>query len=287
MMSGLTPTEVVDWMMLDDKEYACRKLDTSTAKERHFLKWNELPDDVPIDAIISLRLITSPDTLIALPTKLATLPKLENLSIPRLSVRMLRRGQIPTTVRLLTVSGGRTATWPPDVPMPNVEKLTSSEGLLSFDVNCFPHLEALVLKIGRNEAMVSTIAQYRSITSLRLITVAAPGIFSRVAELPLREFGLGASNVDSIEQIGRLEQLNEVYLHTLPKLESLKGLEELPELTTVTILYCKRIKDIERVLSWAKLRRLTVVGCGNIGLSRIRGKLDSMELTELMVGATT
>lgn len=286
MIDYVTSSGVVDWMMFDDGEYACRKVNASMAKERHFLRWNELPEGVPIDSIRSLRLITRPDGPVELPTALATLSELENLSIPRSTVRMLKSDQIPRSVRFLTVSGGRAATWAPSVLMPNVEKLTSSDGLLKFDSRTFPHLETLTLKIGPNRTMIDVIAQHRAIRGLRLITVTATDIIARVGELPLREFGLASGNIDSIEPIGQMKKLKEVYLHSLPKLKSLKGLEELRELTTFSILYCKNIGDIERTLFLPNLRRLTIVGCGNLGLARFQERLEAMNLEELVVGAT-
>jgi hypothetical protein len=230
-------------------------------------------------------LAESPETT-SLPEKVSLLKNLARLEFPRKFVKTLQLGMIPRSVRSVRISKPGTATWPASVPMPSVTALDSGDGFLKFGKSQFPNLTNLTLKIGPRTELLDTILEYGAITELVFCTVSLPEIVSRVSGLPLRYFGIYSGNLPQLRSLASAKQLRKVYLKALPKLTTIEGLDDLPHLESLSIMYCAKIKDIDRVLAIKKLRSLELIGCGKIGVDAIRARLEAKGLERFWTGGT-
>ncbi|MFT4397925.1 hypothetical protein ACLTEW_23650 [Gordonia lacunae] len=76
----------------------------------------------------------------------------------------------------------------------------------------------------------------------------------------------------SVEAWARIEPLM-----PKPSPGDISELAALQQLEVVNIQYCKKITGTAAVNDLPRLRRLTLVGCGRIGLEKIEAKLSTLE----------
>jgi hypothetical protein len=111
-------------------------------------------------------------------------------------------------------------------------------------------------------------------------------IFRLVEPVGLRRLGLiGGRTLTSLTGISALPRLESLRLKNLTALGDTSELAALQRLEILNIQYCKKITGIAAVNDLPLLRRLTLVGCGNIGLKTIESKLSTLEWAN--TGATT
>lgn len=200
-------------------------------------------------------------------------------------VTELRQGDLPESLEELSVHiGERTLVWP-DVVVQNLKTLYVGEPF-RFKNEHFPQLRALSLYPQRSLNNVRQALEL-PLEELNLLNVPTDeGIFRLVESVPLRRFGLiGGRTLTSLAGISVLPQLESLRLKNLTALGDISELAALQRLEIVNIQYCKKITGIAAVNDLPRLRRLTLVGCGNIGLTAIEATLSTLEWAN--TGATT
>ncbi len=200
-------------------------------------------------------------------------------------VTELRQGDLPESLEALSVHiGERTLAWP-DVVVPNLKTLYVGEPF-RFKSEHFPQLRAVSLYPQRSLNNVRQALEL-PLEELNLLNVPTDeGIFRLVESVGLRRFGLiGGRTLTSLAGISVLTQLESLRLKNLTALADISELAALQRLEIVNIQYCKKIIGIAAVNDLPRLRRLTLVGCGNIGLTAIEAKLSTLEWAN--TGATT
>lgn len=201
-------------------------------------------------------------------------------------VTELRQGDLPESLEDLSVHniGERTLVWP-DVVVPNLKTLYVGEPF-RFKNEHFPRLQALSLYPQRSLNNVRQALEL-PLEELNLLNVPTDEeIFRLVEPVGLRRLGLiGGRTLTSLTGISVLPQLESLRLKNLTALGDISELAALQRLEIVNIQYCKKIIGIAAVNDLPRLRRLTLVGCGNIGLATIEAKLSTLEWAN--TGATT
>ncbi|PRB65642.1 hypothetical protein CQ034_06015 [Microbacterium sp. MYb45] len=200
-------------------------------------------------------------------------------------VTELRQGDLPESLEKLSVHiGERTLVWP-DVVVPNLRTLYVGEPF-RFKNEHFPQLRALSLYPQRSLNNVRQALEL-PLEELNLLNVPTDeGIFRLVEPVGLRRLGLiGGRTLTSLTGISVLPQLESLRLKNLTALGDISELAALQRLEIVNIQYCKKITGIAAVNDLPRLRRLTLVGCGHVGLETIEAKLSTLEWAN--TGATT
>lgn len=200
-------------------------------------------------------------------------------------VTELRQGDLPESLEDLAVHiGDRTLVWP-DVVVPNLKSLYVGEPF-RFKNEHFPRLHALSLYPQRSLNNVREALEL-PLEELNLLNVPTDEeIFRLVEPVGLRRLGLiGGRTLTSITGISALPQLESLRLKNLTALGDISELAALQRLEILNIQYCKKIMGIAAVNDLPRLRRLTLVGCGSIGLETIEAKMSTLEWAN--TGATT
>ncbi|MCK3769773.1 hypothetical protein MZK47_08845 [Microbacterium aerolatum] len=68
-------------------------------------------------------------------------------------------------------------------------------------------------------------------------------------------------------------------------MSDISALRKLPKLTRLDIQYCRKIQGIEVLADLTSLERLTLVGCGDLGLTEVQNVIDRIPRTT--IGATS
>ena len=192
-------------------------------------------------------------------------------------VTELRQGDLPESLEDLSVHiGDRTLVWP-DVVVPNLKSLYVGEPF-RFKNEHFPRLRALSLYPQRSLNNVRQALEL-PLEELNLLNVPTDEeIFRLVEPVGLRRLGLiGGRTLTSITGISVLPQLESLRLKNLTALGDISELAALQQLEVLNIQYCKKIVGIAAVNDLPRLRRLTLVGCGTIGLETIEAKSSTLE----------
>ncbi|PRB09701.1 hypothetical protein CQ042_19050 [Microbacterium sp. MYb62] len=200
-------------------------------------------------------------------------------------VTQLRQGDLPESLEELSVHvGERTLAWP-DVVVPNLKTLYVGEPF-RFRNEHFPTLRALSLYPQRSLSNVRQALEL-PLEELNLLNVPTDEeIFRLVEPVGLRRLGLiGGRTLTSLTGIGALPQLESLRLKNLTALGDISELAALQQLEIVNIQYCKKITGIAALNDLPRLRRVTLVGCGNIGLKSVEATLSTLEWAN--TGATT
>lgn len=225
-----------------------------------------------------------------LPEIITAMTSLKTLSIgpgrvlPTVVTR-LRQGDIPESLEELSVHiGDRTLVWP-DVVVPNLTTLYVGEPF-RFKNEHFPRLRALSLYPQRSLNNVRQALEL-PLEELNLLNVPADEeIFRLVEPAGLRRLGLiGGRTLTTLTGISALPQLESLRLKNLTALGDISELAALQLLEILNIQYCKKITGIAAVNELPRLRRLTLVGCGEVGLEQIEAKMSTLEWAN--TGATT
>ncbi|MEV6705723.1 hypothetical protein [Micromonospora wenchangensis] len=208
-----------------------------------------------------------------------------NSSAPSL-VQEIRTGDLPESLEELRILDeyGRVLTWP-DVVLPRLTTLFVSD-VFRFDVSAFPRLRAVSLKPDRVQANLRE-ALRLPLHELNVLNVSLDErIFEIVSTCPLRRLGLlSGTKLVSLDGIQVLSSLESLRLKNLRALSDISALRELPELTRLDIQYCRKIRGIEVLAELTSLERLALVGCGDLGLTKVRDVIDRIPLTT--IGATS
>ena len=197
----------------------------------------------------------------------------------------LRQGDLPESLEELSVHiGDRTLVWP-EVVVPNLQTLYVGEPF-RFKNEHFPQLRALSLYPQRSLNNVRQALEL-PLEELNLLNVPVDEeIFRLVEPVGLRRLGLiGGRTLTSLTGISALPRLESLRLKNLTSLGDISELSALQQLEIVNIQYCKKITGIAAINDLPRLRRLTLVGCGNVGLEKIEAKLTTLEWVN--TGATT
>lgn len=200
-------------------------------------------------------------------------------------VTELRQGDLPESLEELSMHlGERTLVWP-DVVVPNLKTLYVGEPF-RFKNEHFPKLRALSIYPQRSLNNVQQALEL-PLEELNLLNVPTDeGIFRFLEPVGLRRLGLiGGRTLTSITGISALPQLESLRLKNLTSLGDISELAALQQLEIVNIQYCKKITGIAAINELPRLRRVTLVGCGHIGLEAIEAKLATLEWAN--TGATT
>ncbi|WP_157550983.1 leucine-rich repeat domain-containing protein [Microbacterium sp. Root553] len=217
-----------------------------------------------------------------LPEIITAMPHLKTLSIgpgrvlPTI-VTELRQGDLPESLEELSVHiGDRTLVWP-NVVVPNLKTLYVGEPF-RFKNEHFPGLRALSLYPQRSLNNVRQALEL-PLEELNLLNVPTDEqIFRLVEPVGLRRLGLiGGRTLTSLTGIRVLPELESLRLKNLTSLGDISELAALARLEIVNIQYCKKITGIAAINDLPRLRRLTLVGCGTIGLETIEAKLSTLE----------
>lgn len=252
-----------------DQPYSAEQL--SRVTDVHL--WSPL--DGPIDRL--------PEVITAM-TNLKTLSIGPGKVLPTV-VTELRQGDLPESLEELSVHiGERTLAWP-DVVVPNLKTLYVGEPF-RFQNEHFPRLRALSLYPQRSLDNVRQALEL-PLDELNLLNVPTDEeIFGLVEPVGLRRLGLiGGRTLTSLTGISALPQLESLRLKNLTALGDISELAALQRLEIVNIQYCKKITGIAAVNDLPRLRKLTLVGCGHVGLEPIEAKLSTLEWAN--TGATT
>ncbi|MHC9042962.1 hypothetical protein ACYX8G_00160 [Microbacterium saperdae] len=191
-------------------------------------------------------------------------------------VTELRQGDLPDSLEELSVHiSDRTLVWP-DVVMPNLMTLYVGEPF-RFKNEHFPRLRTLSLYPQRSLNNVRQALEL-PLEELNLLNVPTDeGIFRLVEPVGLRRLGLiGGRTLTSLSGISALPQLESLRLKNLTALGDISDLAALQQLEILDIQYCKKITGIAAINDLPRLRRLTLVGCGTIGLEKIEAKLSTL-----------
>ncbi|MCI1020137.1 leucine-rich repeat domain-containing protein [Microbacterium sp. C5A9] len=200
-------------------------------------------------------------------------------------VTHLRQGDLPESVEKLSVHiGGRTLVWP-DVVVPNLKTLYVGEPF-RFEKESFPALRTLSLYPQRSLNNVRQALEL-PLEELNLLNVPTDEeIFRLLEPVGLRRLGLiGGRTLPTLAGISALPRLESLRLKNLTALGDISELAALQRLEIVDIQYCKKITGIAAINDLPRLRRLTLVGCGNVGLTTIEAKMSTLEWVN--TGATT
>ncbi|KRA23227.1 hypothetical protein ASD65_01430 [Microbacterium sp. Root61] len=192
-------------------------------------------------------------------------------------VTQLRQGDLPESLEELSVHiGDRTLVWP-EVVVPNLKTLYVGEPF-RFKNEHFPTLRALSLYPQRSLNNVRQALEL-PLEELNLLNVPTDEeIFRLIEPVGLRRLGLiGGRTLTSLTGISALPQLESLRLKNLTALGDISELAALQLLEIVNIQYCKKITGIASINDLPRLRKLTLVGCGNIGLKTIEAKLSALE----------
>lgn len=200
-------------------------------------------------------------------------------------VTQLRQGDLPESLEELFVHTGERAVVWPDVVVPNLTTLYV-DGPFRFANENFPNLRNLSIypqKSFNNVRQVLTLP----LEELNLLKVAIDEeIFRLVEPVGLRRLGLiGGRTLKSLTGISALPQLESLRLKNLTALADISALATLHRLEILNIQYCKKITGIAAINDLPALRRLTLVGCGTIGLHTIEQKMSTLDWVN--TGATT
>lgn len=250
------------------------------ATGRRIVCYDAPPDEAVLATIERVHLWAPPgDPLLELPALISRLPALAWLSIgpgriaPTLAPG-LRAGMLPGSLRCLEIVAGTgsTYTWPAG-PMPALESLYV-EVPLRFDPADFPALRSLSLYPDKRGVNLDA-ALGLPLRELNLLNAPFDeSLFPRLEGLPLQALGLLAGRgLQTLDGIGRLAGLRSLRLKNLPALRSIAAVAALGSLDRLDVQYCKRIADIGVLADLPALRDLTLVGCGDIGLGPLAGKL--------------
>lgn len=248
-----------------DAEYLSRVIDAHL--------WS--PSDGPIDRL--------PEIITAM-TNLKSLSIGPGRLLPTV-VTELQQGDLPENLEELSVHiGDRTLVWP-DVVVPNLQTLYVGEPF-RFKNEHFPRLRALSLYPQKSLNNVRQALEL-PLEELNLLNVPTDeGIFGLLEPVGLRRLGLiGGRTLTSITGINALAQLESLRLKNLTSLGDISELASLQRLEILNIQYCKKITGIAAINDLPRLRKLTLVGCGNIGLDTIEAKLSTLEAAN--TGSTT
>lgn len=189
----------------------------------------------------------------------------------------LRQGDLPESLEELSVHiGDRSLVWP-DVVVPNLTTLYVG-GPLRFTSEHLPRLRALSLYPQRSLNDVRQ-ALEQPLEELNLLNVPVnEDVFRLVKPFGLRRLGLlGGRTLTSLTGIGALAGLESLRLKNLTALGDISDLAALHRLEVVDIQYCTKITGIAVLNDLPRLRRLTLVGCGRIGLEKIEATLSTLE----------
>ncbi|MBD9474841.1 hypothetical protein DAI43_25245 [Achromobacter xylosoxidans] len=239
------------------------------------------PQEAVLASIEDVHLWAPPgDPLRELPGLLARLPALAHLSIGPGAVAGsvltgLRADMLPASLRHLSIHPEPgTYTWQAG-PLPRLEALTVG-ATLRFEPEDFPALISLSMVPDRRGMLLDR-ALSLPLKELNLWNVPFDSsIFDRIAGLPLLALGLlagrGLKTLSGIEQLTGLRSLRLKNLGALEKIGPISALENLERLD---IQYCKRIADIGVLDMLTRLRELTLVGCGDVGLGELAQTLKA------------
>lgn len=192
-------------------------------------------------------------------------------------VAELRQGDLPERLEELLVHTGQSALVWPDVVVPSLTTLYV-DGPFRFDTSCFPGLRNLSIFPQRS---LNNVRQALTLPLEELNLLKVPideEVFRLVEPAGLRRLGLiGGRTLRSLTGISGLPQLESLRLKNLTSLGEIAELSALQRLEILNIQYCKQITGIAAIAELPALRELTLVGCGNVGLSAIEQKLSTLE----------
>lgn len=225
-----------------------------------------------------------------LPEIITAMTSLKSLSIgpgrvlPTI-VTELQQGDLPESLEKLSVHiSDRALAWP-DVVVPNLHTLYVGQPF-RFKNEHFPRLRAVSLYPQRSLNNVRQALEL-PLEELNLLNVPTDEeIFRLVEPVGLRRLGLiGGRTLTSLTGISALPKLESLRLKNLTSLGDISELAALQQLEIANIQYCKKITGIAAINDLPRLRKLTLVGCGNVGLETIEAKLSTLEWAN--TGATT
>jgi hypothetical protein len=241
------------------------------------LPWRALGGAVGAGEVRALRIVTGAlDARTGLPPYLERLTGLECLELPAALAPSLRSEDIPRSVRTLQLASddesARNAVLPADQQFPHVRCLM---GPVAFQPGSFPALEALWLWLGREVAMLDTIAEVRRLKALGLFRISGTAFPEKLAPLALRlrrlhlRRGKGVVSLDGVERFSRLTRLD---LFDFPKLVDLAPVAKLPRLRVLELSYCKRV-SLNALVRSTSLRHLSLFGLDDRRLAKATATL--------------
>lgn len=198
----------------------------------------------------------------------------------------IREGDLPESLKQLRIldEHGRVFVWP-GVTLPRLTSLFVSD-VFRFDASAFPELRRVSLKPDRAQANLRE-ALRLPLDELNVLNVSLDErIFEIVAARPLRRLGLlSGTKLASLDGIQALPGLEALRLKNLRALSDISALRELSVLTALDIQYCRKIQGIEVLADLPTLERLTLVGCGDLGLTAVQDVIGRLPVTT--IGATS
>ncbi|MCW7536940.1 hypothetical protein OOT46_03615 [Aquabacterium sp. A7-Y] len=278
----------LEWVMTDSR-HATAVTDMAPNPALKILLADE-PEDPARDAqITELRLYApATDRLKQIPSRVRQLKRLECLamgpSVDPALVASIDETSVPPGVTALGVfTSGAAATWPRAVSLPHVIDLRT-DGPLTFAHENFPNLQAVSLEPTRNGKNLDAALACQGLRELQLLSVPGHEVFQKSRHLPLAKLGLLGGKLETLQGIEALSQVEWLRLHNLRSLRSISAVKALTHLQELEIRYCKKIEDIACLADLPNLRRLQVLACGDLGLSRIKPFLEKLD--QVMISAS-
>ena len=246
------------------------------------LRWEQpLPDDATAQ-IISLRLCAEGKETDALPVFLRRLPNLVYVELPAHLAKTLQTEQLPHSVRSLHVrENGGSASIRKSASFTNIKAVSSARVALKFTPGNFPNIKYLSLRFDARKSMLPVLREINTLRYLEVNPCSDEQTLIGLTKNDLTYLRLSGGKITSLGGIERLERLRGLWLHDLTKLSDITSLAALEDLQELTIAYCPQINSAETFLKIRNLRRLSVLGCGDIWVTQIRPQLNLLGLEKL------
>lgn len=216
-----------------------------------------------------------------IPPSLDHFPNLAYLRLPKKYIPALRPGDIPNSVRVLEVIDPGSATFPANIRLPGVKQLEGIPTALKFTSNNFPHLRHLTLRFDRQRTMLPRLAKFDSLESLAISPNHDGAIFAALSPTCLTALVVGGGALQRLDGIERLQNLVQVGVNRMDKLESIEALARLPIVQEITIQYCAILAHYDALLHIPALEELAIIGCKRFDSAQYRSLFEALDLKKL------
>jgi len=206
--------------------------------------------------------------------------RLKYLAIHPALVNLLNSFSISKELETLFVIGGEGNAYVPEQFIhENIARVISVDSVLFFTKKSLPNIKYFHVKFDRRGGIRKLLDSYTGLVSATLLPTKSKEDFKSLPA-SLCYLRLINGQLSGLSNISVLENLTDLHMQNLPKLQDIEGLVSCNNLRDISIGYCNAIKNLERIAELHSLEKFDIYASKLSNKEEIEEKFALLKLKE-------
>jgi hypothetical protein len=165
--------------------------------------------------------------------------------------------------------------------------LSAPKSEVKFDASVFPNLQEIACRLDKKRTLLSVVASYPRLASLRMGPIKDSSVFSGIGTVALDFLRLKGGSLASLDGIEKINGMRCLELEAMDRMTDISALEACKDLEILQIRWCANLRDHTPLLRIPKLKSIFLFRCNALDPAACASDLASRPELKTRIWACT